>query len=397
MRVGLLRRRDEQGSVTADGMAPAGPARLVVLDSLTSLRFVAALLVFLVHAALLLPDLPVSGRIFFAGPTGVGFFFILSGFVLAWSSHRTEQPGQFYRRRFARIYPTHLLIWAAWLATFLVIGLAIPKRPSVAVLLLVQSWVPHREYFDGIDTPSWSLACEAFFYLLFPVVVVTARRLALSSRRVLMGLCCVVPVALGGLNPLVARHLPAGSTFFFVYNFPPARLAEFLVGVLLALEVRAGSWPRIPVPVAAASAVAALAVVDVLRDPRWWVAVPVVPFTVLIGSLALSDQDGRRTVLRRRSFVRLGQWSYAFYLVHSLVLVALIHAHPHPFAPLESLLALLGALVASVALSGLIFLGWERPCERWLRPGHGVAAALQPPRATLEPLVAVPQPTAGNL
>lgn len=337
------------------------------LASLTSLRFVAALMVFLVHGVLLLPDPSLTRRIVFAGPTGVGFFFVLSGFVLTWSRHPTDSSSHFYRRRFARIYPNHVLVWAGWIATYLVIGYSVSAGASSAILLLVQSWVPGRAFVAGMDTPSWSLACEAFFYLLFPILIVALTRLSSRGRRVAMAVAAGAPFLLVGVNAVAARHLPADASVFFVYNFPLARLPEFLLGVLLALEIRAGRWPRIPLAPAFGATIAALALVDVIGQPRWWVAIPAIPFGVLIGSLAMHDQAGRPTVLHARGFVRLGHWSYAFYLLHGLVLTLLVEWHPHRFAPTESTVALLAALAVSTILSGVVFAGVERPCERWLR------------------------------
>jgi len=47
--------------------------------------------------------------------------------------------------------------------------------------------------------------------------------------------------------------------YWFAYIFPPVRLIEFVIGILIALEVRDGTWPRITLPVASAIAIAAYA------------------------------------------------------------------------------------------------------------------------------------------
>lgn len=58
-----------------------------MLNSLTSLRFFFALAVFLSHLTFVQTDLKwynwLKNKVFFEGYVGVGFFFILSGFVLA--------------------------------------------------------------------------------------------------------------------------------------------------------------------------------------------------------------------------------------------------------------------------------------------------------------------------
>lgn len=47
---------------------------------------------------------------------GVSFFFILSGFVLVWSFRSSDTPGEFYRRRFARIVPAYVAMCVVALA-----------------------------------------------------------------------------------------------------------------------------------------------------------------------------------------------------------------------------------------------------------------------------------------
>ncbi len=50
------------------------------------------------------------------------------------------------------------------------------------------------------------------------------------------------------------------------------------------------------------------------------VAIPVIPFCLLIFATAEADLEGRRTGLRHALLIRLAQWSYGFfYLVHQLV------------------------------------------------------------------------------
>ncbi|WP_368784602.1 acyltransferase family protein [Arthrobacter sp. 4R501] len=93
------------------------PAPRTQLNSLTGLRFFAAMAVVLYHVHLYFPAVSDSLAIFGYGYTGVSFFFILSGFVLAWSHRPNFRPGRFYWNRVARIWPLHLLtmLVAIWI------------------------------------------------------------------------------------------------------------------------------------------------------------------------------------------------------------------------------------------------------------------------------------------
>src|SRR4051794_31464771 len=87
------------------------------LDALTGLRFPAALAVAACHTGELVCNNafgPTARRVFAEGAAGVPFFFVLSGFVLAYSYHdRLARPAPgaaaaYYRSRVARIWPLHL-------------------------------------------------------------------------------------------------------------------------------------------------------------------------------------------------------------------------------------------------------------------------------------------------
>lgn len=94
---------------------PLENARPPRLDSLTGLRWWAAFGVFLHHMTNLAP-LPVHAALAL-GNYGVMFFFVLSGFVLTWSAQAVS-TSTFYWRRFARIYPAHLVALALAVPVF---------------------------------------------------------------------------------------------------------------------------------------------------------------------------------------------------------------------------------------------------------------------------------------
>src|SRR5512133_3297128 len=80
------------------------------LDSLTGLRFLAALLVFAYHAGSV--GTLTGNGITAPGRSGVSFFFILSGFLLTWTARPDDTRRAFYQRRVARIVPSYLVALA---------------------------------------------------------------------------------------------------------------------------------------------------------------------------------------------------------------------------------------------------------------------------------------------
>ena len=92
-------------------------------------------------------------------------------------------------------------------------------------------WLPRLQPFGQ----AWSLAIEWYFYLLWPLVVLTARARSWRPGR----LAPAVHLAAAGLY-LVA--LP--QDVFWFYFGPTARFAEILAGAALALWFQAGADPR---------------------------------------------------------------------------------------------------------------------------------------------------------
>lgn len=83
-----------------------------MIDTLTSLRLIFALMVFGAHCYVV--DDFFDVHFFKEGFVGVSFFFVLSGFIIAYNYQEKLQTGEVSRRTFwvariARVYPLHWL------------------------------------------------------------------------------------------------------------------------------------------------------------------------------------------------------------------------------------------------------------------------------------------------
>lgn len=122
------------------------------------------------------------------GWAGVDIFFVLSGFlitgILLRTLHRPNYFKNFYARRILRIFPLYYLLVGGLLIFLPVLD---PKSGPDApqtwpyFLLYQQNWL---SVFDKIPStfliPTWSLAIEEQFYLLWPAVVFFLKRRALA-------------------------------------------------------------------------------------------------------------------------------------------------------------------------------------------------------------------------
>lgn len=353
----------------------APPPRTVRLDSLTGLRWWAAFGVFLHHMTNLAP-LPVHDALDY-GTYGVMFFFVLSGFVLTWSAQPNVTPRTFWVRRFARIYPAH----------FVALLLAIPifysfdpdpaqswvKPVSVGVLLLsvvlLQGWSRDPAILYSGNPAAWTLTCEAFFYALHP-----ALNRALGVLRTRGALLAAI-----GVFVVVVAYRVAALIWpeVGVVPIPIARLGEFALGMCVAHAMRMGWRPRIrPLVVYVVGAGILLWLMFGQRVFTGGVDLAVRTFTneillalcvLLIVAVANRDLLGGPSILRSRILVKLGDWSYSFYLIHATavyLVIGFVGRQPIGWSNLAwyAVMAVVG-----IALAAGLHYGVEKPMERRIR------------------------------
>jgi peptidoglycan/LPS O-acetylase OafA/YrhL len=207
---------------------------------LDGMRGVAILLVMLMHTGLL-----KNGYI------GVDVFFGLSGFLITtllyeeWDRTGAISFRAFYERRARRLLPALFLVVAAFALIYVVFnpfnGWPLMKR-VVPTLLFANNWVVGlgHQHDLGVLSPTWSLAQEEQFYLLWPLFLWLMLRAGLRPAIVL-GLLTVAIVGLLLSVPHVETALPAYDAYFS----PLDRAAELLLGCAGAVMWRNGwvPWP----------------------------------------------------------------------------------------------------------------------------------------------------------
>ncbi|MFF7981317.1 acyltransferase family protein [Streptomyces sp. NPDC007901] len=335
------------------------------LPSLTGLRWMAAVLVFGLHVHNFRYFGGAGGRFmswgFEAGASGVSFFFVLSGFVLMWSARPGDRAPRFWWRRVARVYPVHLVT----VVVALVMAFTLPRQPrptlpqGLADVFLVHSW--WRPWWQTLDPVSWSLACEAFFYAAFPLLALVLRRLEARGATVLAGLSVLAVLALAWTDAHHCWDQPISS-------FPAARLPEFALGAATARLVLLGRWRGPGLEASLALAVIGYFLVPQVTDDYAATACTITGFALLIPAAAVADLRGLPSLWRRRWLVRLGELSFAFYMIHLLVLRAgthLLGTRPR-YDLLTGAAVATAAFTVSLVLSWLLYEGVERPARRLL-------------------------------
>jgi len=231
--------------------APAVPAHDPSVDVL---RGIAILMVLVLHAVAMTPGIEAHAWITTVAHrlgSGVQLFFLLSGFVIAGAFERGQARGEgvsgFLWRRCAKMLPLYLLFLHANIAFYLLAGaLAEPPaffRNSVSAenltwsnyvvhLLLLQGLFP--AWLHSLLDGSWSIACEVYFYIAYPLVIQRFTRAPAQALIAFIG-SLVFAVA---FTMLLGRHL--GSYGYYAF---PLQLPCFLLGIYCFRVRRA--WPNL--------------------------------------------------------------------------------------------------------------------------------------------------------
>ena len=305
--------------------------RMPLLKALTSVRALAALYVALYHMVQPFQLWGTWTPFMSAGFTAVGFFFLLSGFILTYSNGLEYASGKadtrkFWVARFARVYPIYLLVmlWSGW------IGRSIFRQhihilAFVADLFMVQSWSIRSVSFFNV--PAWSLSVEAFFYLVFPFVVLRLRPRSLKHGLVMFAASYAVIIVIGIVGLYFDPHaawsdvdwVPGPHNLVFALRrYPPLHLPEFFCGIILG-------WIYLQTEVSERFAHIAvwssLAGLGVALAYSWHMSFLMLHNGLLLPLFALLVIGLTRPNIVSKAFsvapmLLLGEASYSFYLIH---------------------------------------------------------------------------------
>lgn len=311
--------------------APASIARRPVLPALTGLRAFTATNIVFFHfwnPAWFGPLAPLMDN----GYVGVNFFFLLSGFILAYNYSDRQAAGQFrhhqfWRIRVSRLYPVYLL------------GLFV----SYPILELEWTHRTHSEFFQGLglttimqqgwsptlatfwNTPAWTLSCEVAFYLMFPLLL--AVKWPHKIRNLLLVLAglwvasLVLPALYMWLRPDGMAPINRMSNSYWlraVKLTPLPHLPTFTFGIVLSrlndrllLSNRTRFWLAF-CGVAAVSTV----LMQGTRMPFLLMHNGMITPLFAIAILGLTGHHPITKFLRFPLFVAIGEASYCLYILH---------------------------------------------------------------------------------
>lgn len=353
--------------------------------ALTGIRAIAAYMVFFHHYNPL-PEAWADGWLHGIAAemyTGVGLFFVLSGFLIGYRYNRPDREfnwGRYFRNRVARIYPMYFLLTTLTFAVY-----AWKKGtdagfdlPTYFLNITFLRGFFNELKFSGIPQ-GWSLTVEETFYFSAPLFFFLLRK-----RRFFYFLLPVLVMALGfALVGIFGSWAPGGffENPFFMLNYTFfGRVFEFFIGLFLAQRYIQSGQDRAGIAytlLGGLMSIAGLAALFALKGTAEYglqsavgqmlhhFLLPSPGFALLFYGL-ITERTWLARFLSSRVMRLLGKSSYIFYLVHlgvTLILARLISHH------------WLWYFVYANVLSILLYLYVEEPANRWLRAWPGKSKA----------------------
>ncbi|MGH1456768.1 MAG: acyltransferase family protein [Alphaproteobacteria bacterium] len=297
------------------------------IKSLTALRFFAALYVSLFHVHNFSGiDLGVLNTFLSNGYLAVDFFFILSGFILAYTYapsyiDQTFSYKKFMIKRIARIYPVHLVCLFLMVGIYAIsnaAGYQLDRHPGglynfTLNIFMLHSWGlnNHLTY----NEPSWSISAEFFAYIMFPVCMLCSLRFKPSISLMIGGglLLLVYFTLFLGLGINLNEYNPRTSLIRVII--------EFFIGVSLFLFFKTYKLNK---QTSNCIVVFIVALLFLLLNKGLDVfCIPV--FAALIYLYAEQQRQGCASFFDSAIFNYLGRISYSFYMIHYVVWVGFLH------------------------------------------------------------------------
>lgn len=202
------------------------------INTLTSLRFFAALMIILGHTTGTFFKANWLG--YFSVFQGVSFFFVLSGFILThiYSDLCGKDVLRFYLARFARIWPAHITALVLLIVMFYSPDFFSQKLLLLSNVAMVHAWIPNVKFYFSYNAPSWSISTEMFFYLCFPLLIYRWRK---TWKIKLLISFSVMLATIILYNKYVQPTKIIMDVHWLIYINPISRIFEFMLGMTFAL------------------------------------------------------------------------------------------------------------------------------------------------------------------
>ena len=323
------------------------------LFEIQHLRAIAVLMVVVAHihqANGRFFDSPVLGQASLFGFAGVDVFFVLSGFIIhhLYKDHSGFDL-RYFLNRLNRILPLYWIFTGLAVAGYFAMGSALSRPLEELDIFASITLIPTGQM--PILQVGWTLTHELYFYLAYGLALLLPRP---------MRLWAALAWALASLAYILLPH--GLNSPWLTLAFSPFNML-FLSGVALAALFPRIQRLRIPALILLVAGLALGLTWTHIHGLDGLAAAPLRVVILAPFAMGLVASFLAWTPPLGRAFATLGDWSYAIYLSHILVIGVLARLMPRFTGDgLAGGLALYAAgLVAALALGGLAHILVERP------------------------------------
>lgn len=213
------------------------------LDSIQVLRGVAAMLVVLFHFRHYINDVypikDLGDRLFLFGEAGVDIFFVISGFIIVYSSRNREKNtfAEFSIKRFFRLYPLYFIVLTIYLASYHDEAFSLVN--IIKSYLLIPIDYNGKAPWFGLSTiyTAWTLTYESYFYIVFAISILISHkyRVIVCSSIILLVMYFSQVNSYGefSLIALAGKNDFNGLIYNFLFASSPL-IVDFILGMFVA-------------------------------------------------------------------------------------------------------------------------------------------------------------------
>ncbi|GEC79207.1 acyltransferase family protein [Flavobacterium aquatile] len=334
------------------------------LDILQIFRGIAALMVVIHHAVGSLKyyhkiDSDFLNAVGIFGKLGVDFFFILSGFIISYSSfYKYSEPDSFkryFKNRIIRVYVPYLPIG---ILMYLLYSVLPNLSNNSREISLITSFTLFPSGNPALSV-AWTLSFELFFYFFFS--------LSFFSKKVwngftLLWLILIVIFNYSFLNYLLINSYPIFKVFFSTYNL------EFLLGYLLSLIIIYKvkfKWPQYSIGILIVILLLICQQEFKLKtlDFYYNYLFALILFFVLYIIITYYNKKFDENFI----MMHIGNASYSIYLIHNPLQMTILRLYPN----INTIFSLVFAIVLVLGLSSLFgylyYFIFEKKCMNYIK------------------------------
>jgi peptidoglycan/LPS O-acetylase OafA/YrhL len=320
------------------------------------------------------------------GASGVTFFFVLSGFIMAYTYRDKFQSldgnelKSFYIKRLSKVYPLHVLTFLISIPLMYATNFETNFPSALLNVFLMQSYFPIGGQIFAFNALSWFLSDIVIFYLATPFLIFGLHKIrARENTTLLWTTLILVFIGETSLAYMVKDHMEMYSVgWWFIYISPWARIFDYAAGLISGLifvsiqknpqtnASRVGySFLEIAALVIFAAAVYSY---RYLPFRSFKIGTYYIPFSIFLIFIYSFQKGWISWLLSRNILVHLGGLSFTFYMCHQLMITyttvfftsTILYFEPSVWRLMPQFLILLNVIL----ISEVVFRSFEEPMRR---------------------------------